>query len=307
MEMNLIMEYLSAAVRVSVPIVLIAQGVAFSEKAGVHAMGAEGCMLIGAFVSVVMTIASGGNHFVGVMSGILAGVLSAALFSYFAVVIGANQVICGLGLNFVMLGLTGFLQRFFWGVTGIPRIPPMNPIALPVLSQIPLVGSMFFNQPILAYVTYITIPVSWWIMYKTIWGLNLRAVGENPSCADTLGINVVATRSVAAIACGALCGLSGAALALQQVQSFRENISGGRGWLGLIAATFGRWNPLGAAGAGFIFGAADALQLRIQILSKNISSYVILMVPYLVALVFIMCIGKASRHPASMGKYYRKQ
>lgn len=302
-----IIEYLSSTVRVSVPIILIAIGVAYSEKAGVHAMGAEGYMLISAFVSVVGTIVTG-SHLTGVVLAVLVGMVSAAMFSYFTVALGANQVICGLGMNFVMLGLTSFLQRLIWGVTGIPRIPAMNAIPIPGLSAIPFLGPMLFNQPVLTYLTYLLIPAAWWVMYKTTWGLQLRSVGENPSCSDTLGINVVRTRSLSAIACGAFCGLSGAVLALQQVQSFTENISGGRGWLGLIAATFGRWNPLWASGAGLIFGAAESLQLRVQIFSKiNISSYVILMIPYLVALLFIMLTGKACKHPAGMGKFYSKQ
>ncbi len=145
-------------------------------------------------------------------------------------------------------------------------------------------------------------------MFKSRWGLNLRSVGENPSCADTLGINVRKTKILGVLTSGAFCGLSGAVLSLSQVQSFVENISGGRGWLGLIAATFGGWNPLGAAGAGVIFGAAESLQLRLQIMSTiNISSYVILMIPYLVALLFILFIGKSRRHPEAMGKHYKKQ
>ncbi len=306
MDYQFIVEYLSSSVRVAVPIILVAIGVCYSEKAGVHAMGAEGFMLVGAFISVVFTIISGGNHLVGILLGILVGALAAALFSFLTVKIGANQVICGLGMNFMMQGLTSFLQRLYWGVTGVPRIGAINPIAIPLLSDIPLVGEVFFNQPVLTYLTYLLLPITWWVMYKSTWGLKLRSVGENPACADTLGINVVKTRSLGTIVCGAFCGLGGAVLALQQVQSFRENMSGGRGWLGLIAATFGAWNPLGSAGAGLIFGAADALQLRIQIISKDISSYVILMIPYVVALVFIMFISKGARHPAAMGKYYRK-
>ena len=264
-------------------------------------------MLIAAFTSVVAMIHTG-NHFVSVLVGIFSGMAVAALFSYFTVVLGADQVICGLGSNFVMLGLTSSLQRLFWGTTGIPRIAPMNPIAVPLLSKIPFLGQMLFNQPALTYVAYILIPLAWWTMFRSSVGLNLRAVGENPGCADTLGISVNRMRISGVVAGGAFCGLSGAVLALSQVQSFTENISGGRGWLGLIAATFGGWNPLAASGAGLIFGAAESLQLRLQILSSiSISSYIILMVPYLVALIFILCIGKSKRHPAGMGKHYRKQ
>ncbi len=307
MDMTVLVEYLNSAIRVSVPVILIAVGVCYSERAGVFAMGSEGYMLIAAFVSVVTMIYTD-NHVISVLAGILSGMAASGIFSYFTVVLGADQVICGLGSNFVMLGLTSSLQRLLWGVTGIPRIPAMNAIPIPILSDIPFIGSMLFNQPILTYVTYFLIPLVWWIMFKSTWGLQLRSVGENPSCADTLGINVVKTRILGIVTGGAFCGLSGAVLSLSQVQSFTENISGGRGWLGLIAATFGGWNPAGAAGAGLIFGAAESLQLRLQIMSRiHISSYVILMIPYLVALLFILFIGKSRRHPAAMGKFYKKQ
>jgi simple sugar transport system permease protein len=307
MGMAVVLEFLNSMIRVSVPVILVAIGVCFSEKSGVFAMGSEGYMLISAFVSVVVMIQAN-NHFVAIMSGIIAGMLVSAIFSYFTVVLGADQVICGLGSNFVMLGLTSSLQRLFWGTTGIPRIAPINPIPIPLLSDIPFIGGMLFNQPFLTYVTYALIPIGWWLMFRSSFGLNLRAVGENPGCADTLGIGVKRMRITGVVIGGAFCGLGGAVLALSQVQSFTENISGGRGWLGLIAATFGGWNPLAASGAGLIFGAAESLQLRLQIFSKiSISSYVILMIPYIVALIFIMFVGKSKRHPAGIGKHYRKQ
>lgn len=306
MNLDFIVEYLNSTIRISVPIILLALGVCYSEKAGVHAMEAEGLMLISSFVSVVMTIMTG-NHFFGVLFGVLAAVAVSVLFAFCTVRLGANQVICGLGLNFMMLGLTSSLQRYFWGTTGVPRIAAMNPIEIPLLSKIPLIGPTLFNQPILTYLTYLLIPIAWWVMFKSTWGLQLRSVGENPSCADTLGISVARTRSLSVLVCGGFCGLGGAVLALQQVQSFTENISNGRGWLGIIAATFGGWNPIGAAGGGLVFGASEVLQLRLQMAGKiNISSYFILMIPYLVALVFILLIGKGRRHPAAMGKYYQK-
>lgn len=307
MDISVIIEYLSSTVRISVPIILIAIGVCYSEKAGVYCMGAEGYMLVSAFTSVVAMIGTD-NHLISVCIGVLTGIVTAALYAYFSVVLGADQVICGLGINFVMLGLTSSLQRLLWGVTGIPRIRGMGTIEIPLLSDIPFIGPMLFDQPILTYLTYLLIPAAWWVMFKSRWGLNIRSVGENPSCADTLGIGVRKTKIMAVLASGAFCGLSGAVLSLSQVQSFVENISGGRGWLGVIAAVFGGWNPLGAAGAGLIFGAAESLQLRLQILSSiRISSYVILMIPYLVALLAILFIGKSRRHPEAMGKHYRKQ
>lgn len=305
--MESVINFLSSTIRISVPIIMLALGVCFCEKSGVHAMGAEGHMLMASFVSVIITILTG-SHLLGILAGILSAMLVAVLFSFFTVRLGANQVICGLGTNFFVLGLTSSLQRYFWGTSGVPRIAALNPVEIPLLSKIPFLGPLLFNQPILTYLAYILVPVAWWIMFKSTWGLQLRAVGENPSCADTLGVNVLRTRSLSILVCGAFCGLGGSILALQQVQTFTENITNGRGWLAIIAATFGGWNPVGAAGAGLLFGASEALQLRLQMSSSiNISSYIILMLPYLMALLFILLVGKDRRHPAAMGKFYKQQ
>ena len=144
MDISVLVEYLNSTIRISVPIILIAVGVCYSEKSGVYAMGSEGFMLISAFTSVVMMIGTD-NHLISVCIGILTGVTASAIYAYFAVVLGADQVICGLGSNFVMLGLTSSLQKLLWGVTGIPRIRGMNPVAIPGLSEIPFIGPMLFE------------------------------------------------------------------------------------------------------------------------------------------------------------------
>lgn len=306
MDNAVIIECLSSAIRVSAPIILIAIGVSFSEKAGVYAMNAEGYMLIAAFASVMVTVLTHSLAW-GVIAGILVGIIVSWIYSLLVLKLGADQVLCGLGTNFAVIGLTSSLQRLFWGVTGIPRIPAFEGIEIPLLSDIPVVGQALFHQPVLTYFTYLLVPICWWIMQKSTLGFSLRAVGENPSCADTLGINVFKTRLLSVLTCGALCGLSGAVLALQQVRTFNENMSAGRGWLGIVAAVFGGWNPLGATGASLIFGIAEALQLRLQMLAGiNISSYLIQMFPYIIALLFIAFLGKSRRHPAAMSKFYKK-
>ncbi len=310
MDTQFLIEFLHASVRVATPIAFVAIGAAFSERSGVYAMGLEGYMLISCFTSVAATVMTG-SLIVGISAGIISGMVASAIVAFSSLYLGSEQVLTALSINVFALGLTGFLQRLIWGTGtgGLPLIDPLKNIPFPLLSAIPFIGPIIFNQPILTYMVYLTIPMAWWVMLKTKWGLQLRAVGEHPRAVDTVGLPVARTRFLAVIFSGALAAMGGAVLSLQQVRTFTEGMTNGRGWLGLIACIFGRWNPLGAAGAAFLFGAAEALQLRVQMSSAgaDISSYFILMLPHLLALTLILIIGKAARHPAATGVYYTKE
>jgi simple sugar transport system permease protein len=237
--------------------------------------------------------------------------LASSIVAFSAVILGSEQVLSALSMNIFALGFTGFMQRFIWGVGtgGLPLIEPLRNIPIPIISDIPLIGPILFNQPILTYLAYVTIPIASWVMFKSRWGLQLRAVGEHPRAVDTVGLPVARTRFIAVVISGGLSALGGAVLSLQQVRTFTEAMTNGRGWLGLIACIFGRWHPAGAAGAAFLFGAADALQLRVQLSTAalEVSSYFILMLPHLLALFLILFIGKAARHPAATGIHYTKE
>ena len=310
LDVQFFIDFLQASVRVATPIAFVAMGATYSERSGVYAMGLEGYMLMSCFASVAVTILSG-SLFLGLIAGIIAGMLTSSIVALSAVILGAEQVLTALSMNIFALGFTGFMQRFIWGVGtgGLPLIEPLKNIPIPILVDIPVLGPIIFNQPILTYLAYATVPVAWWVMFKSKWGLQLRAVGEHPRAADTVGLPVVRTRFMAVVISGGLSALGGAVLSLQQVRTFTEGMTNGRGWLGLIACIFGRWNPAGAAGAAFLFGAADALQLRVQLSSTvlEISSYFILMLPHLLALFLILFIGKAARHPAATGLHYTKE
>lgn len=306
MDTQTIISVLSSSIRVTTPILFVALAACFSEQAGVFAMGLEGFMLMGAFSAVVGSLLTG-SQLLGFLIGVLAGVLMALIFGFATINLGAEQVLSGLAINMFALGSTGFLMRLVWGVEGIPITPAMNTIPIPVLSSIPILGPVLFNQQILTYLAYITVPFAYWLLYKSRWGLELRAVGEKPQAADTVGIGVNATRYFAVLLSGALAGIGGSVLSLQQVNTFTQGMSGGRGWLGLIAAIFGQWNPLGAAGASLVFGFANAMQLRIQLSPIKISSWLVLMIPHVIAIILIAIVGKAARHPAAIGIKYTKE
>ncbi|MEA4964590.1 MAG: ABC transporter permease [Oscillospiraceae bacterium] len=305
--MSSIILYFNSALILSAPILLVAIGVCFSEKAGVYAMNSDSSMLGACFVSVLVMLGTG-NAALSILGGIIAGGLIAALFSIFSVRIGANQCLIGLAFNFMVIGLTSSLLRLFWSTGGIPQFDKLLDVPIPGLSKIPFIGEILFDQPIMMYLLYIIIPISWWVLFKSTWGLKLRAVGENPSCADTVGIKVLKTRTIAVIVGGLFSGCGGAVLAIQQVGTFTEEMTGARAWMGIISAYFGGWSPIGATGAALVFGLAEALEKRIQLMTFiNLSSYVVQMFPYIAAVIVIVMTGRNRRHPAAMARYYQKQ
>jgi simple sugar transport system permease protein len=306
MDLDNLIPIMQAAVRVAIPILFAALGGCLSEQAGVFAMGLEGYMLIGSFVAIVASLLTK-SIVLGLLFGVLAGGVVAACFGYTSIKVGADQVLGGLAFNMLILGATGFLMRLVWGMSGIPMTPVLEVYPVPILSRIPIVGSIFFNQPPLTYLAYVMVPAVWWFMFKSHWGLELRAVGEKPRAVDTVGISVSKTRFMAVTFSGFLAGLGGAVLSLQQVNTFTENMTSGRGWLALISAISGGWNPIGAAAASLIFGVANSLQLRIQVMDFKISSWIVLMVPYVLALVLVSIVGKAARHPEATGVQYLKE
>lgn len=305
--MTSIVLYFNSAITLAVPILLVAIGVCYSEKSGVYAMNSDSCMLGSCFISVAIMLGTG-NAALAILGGVLSGGIIAGLFSIFAVRIGANQCLIGLAFNFTVMGLTSSLLRLFWNTGGIPQFAQPGRVAIPLLSQIPIIGAILFNQPVMIYLVYILVPVSWWVLFKSTWGLQIRAVGENPSCADSVGIRVIKTRTIAVIVGGLFSGCGGAILAVQQVGTFTEEMTGARAWMGIISAYFGGWSPIGSAGAALVFGLAESLEKRIQLLPFiNLSSYVVQMFPYIAALIVIVLTGRNRRHPAAMAKYYQKQ
>ena len=296
-----------SAIALGMPILLVAIGVCYTEKGGVWGMNADSSMLGACFFSAVSMVFTG-NMFLSLVIGIASGAIMAWLFSIFAVRIGVNQCLVGLGFNFMIMGLTSSLQRLIWGMETPTAFAMIPEVPIPGLSKIPVIGPIFFQQSLLVYFIYFLVPISWWLLFKTTWGMKIRAVGENPDCAGTVGIHVVHTRCLAVTVGGAFSGLGGAFLVLQNVGRFSEMMTGSKAWMGIIAAYFGGWSPLGATWAAFVFGFANALEKRVQLISWiNLSSYVVQLFPYIAALIVITLSGGKRRHPAGMAKYYQKQ
>jgi simple sugar transport system permease protein len=292
---------LAAAVRIASPLVMGALGGLISERAGVFAVGIEGMMLAGAFGASVATYTTG-SAMVGLAAAILAGALIAALAAVAVTSFRADQMVTGLAINILAVGLTGFLIRgLFGGRPPAIRIDLFGALPIPFLSRLAIVGSILFQQPILTYAAVALIFLMHFFLYRTKPGLILRATGENPEAVYAAGHDPVRIRQMAVVTCGAVAGLGGAVLVLQDVGTFTDGMTGGRGFLALAALIVGRWTPFGALVSCLLFGAASALEVRLQGVDLPVSSYAIQMVPYLIALIVLTGLGRGSRMPQAIG------
>jgi simple sugar transport system permease protein len=237
----------------------------------------------------------------------VSGIAIAALFALITVKIQINQIVSGIAINLLAVGLTSFFFRALFGITTTPiTVKAFDPMIIPGLSAIPLIGEIFFSQTALVYVAFLLVPVSWYILYKTSWGLSIRTVGEHPTAADTVGIPVNRVRTLCVLASGALAGLGGAFLSLGQFNMFVDNMISGRGFIAVAAVIFGRWNPKGILIASLIFGVADALQIRLQTAGIGIPYQFLLMFPYVLTVAALTGIVGKTVAPKALGKAYAK-
>ena len=303
MDIALVIPLVAAGIRLATPLIFAALGGILSERSGVINIGLEGMLVIGTFGGYVGAL-FGQTPWLGALGGIVAGALLGFLFAVMAVLLGADQVVLGTGVNVAALGLTSFFYRAMYRAGVSQFFSGFEVYPVPGLSTIPVVGDVLFNQVPLVYLAYLLIPLMALVLYRTTWGLKLRAVGEHPRAADTAGIPVMRTRIMAVTLSGALAGLGGAFLCVGQLSAFTEGLVAGRGFIALAAVIFGRWDPGRAALACLMFGLADALQLRLQGLGLPISYEFLLMFPYVLTLVTFVLFVHRTRPPASLGRPY---
>ncbi|MCR2804143.1 ABC transporter permease [Paenibacillus soyae] len=305
MNEEVVVSFLAAAIRLSVPLLLAGIGILFMSRSGILNIGMEGMVLMGALAGVV------GAHYYGSMeAGLLASVLAGAfiglVFAFLVVTTGADQVVIGTAINLLGLGLTTVFGRSLLGMgqeavqaEGIPVIP------IPILADIPYVGEALFHQNLLAYASFLLVPAAALLFYKTNWGLQVRAVGEHPLAADTLGIRVHKTRYACCVIGGMLAGIAGCSLSLGILNQFTENMAAGRGFIALSAVIFGKWTPGGTMAASLLFGGADALQLRFQSFGIQIPYQFMLMFPYLLTMIALAWFSGKGKQPAATAVPYK--
>ncbi|MCY1150897.1 MAG: ABC transporter permease [Sphaerochaetaceae bacterium] len=302
----LITSIIAAAIRIATPLTFAGIGEAINEKSGVINIGLDSIMLSGAFVSFYVCNKTD-NILLGVFAGLISGIIISLFHGYLAIKGKANQTIIGLALNFFALGLTSFLFLVGFGTsTELPTCRIVSNISIPLLNKIPILGEVVFSQNIFVYLLFLTIILSYIIMYKTSWGISLISVGENPKAADTAGIDVKKTRYLACIINGLLGGLAGSYLTLAQLGFFMENITNGKGYMALVAVILGKRNPLGIFLAALVIGVADATQIRLQTAGIPLPSEIFTMLPYFVAMIVLLFSIKNNKDPLALGTPYER-
>jgi simple sugar transport system permease protein len=288
------------------PIVYGSLGGLFSERAGIVNIGLEGMMLTGAFAGVAVSQFSG-FAWLGVLAAVAAGGLLGLLHGVITVKFAGNQVVSGTGINIFALGFTAYMSQVLWGSRGASEgyVPGLPPISIPLLQDVPILGDIISGHTPLVYLMIVITVLSYVILFKTPFGLRIRAVGERPEAADTAGINVFKTKYLCLIISGMLAGVGGAFLSLGHLNLFALGMTGGRGFIALAAMILGKWMPFGAFGAGVLFGFADALQMRLQSLGI-LPPQIILAIPYILTVAVLAgVVGKAI--PPSNYKPYVKE
>ncbi len=304
METAFFVTILATAIRAGAPVIFATVGEIFSERSGVLNLGVEGMMLVGAVSGFIVAVKTG-NPWAGVVAAMLAGGLLSLIHAFLTITLHADQVVSGLALTIFGIGLSSFMGQNYVGVQG----PQFAAIHFPILSDLPIIGPVLFNFDILVYLSILLIPLSAYFIHKTRPGLHLRAVGEDPTTADVMGVDVARTRYIYTFVGGLLAGLSGAALSLAYTPGWTEGMSGGRGWIAIGLVIFAFWEPWRAMIGAYLFGGVQALQFNLQAVGITIPTYYLNMLPYLFTIiVLVLATGeRMKRHlgaPAALGVPY---
>jgi general nucleoside transport system permease protein len=300
----LIISMLASTIRISTPIALASIGEVLSERTGIVNLGLEGQILMGAFMAAVGSYYTG-NPYIGVLFAMISGALLGLLHVHFVVKFRANQIVIGVANNLFALGLTTIGLQSIWGNRGKSEsVAGLPVIHLGPLAKIPVLGGIFDNHTIIVYMMIAIALIAWYILFRTNLGLRIRAIGENPRAADSVGIHIEPIQYWVVTIGGALSGLGGAYLSLSDLSLFGRNMSAGRGFIALAATILGNWNPLGALGSSLIFGFLDAMQIRLQ--AFGFPPQFIQMIPYVLVILLLAGVIRRVRAPASVGKVFER-
>jgi general nucleoside transport system permease protein len=300
-------EYYAASLRMTTPILLVAMGAIFCERAGIMNIATEGFMLMGCMTAVVATYFLG-SPWLGLIAAGLSGFVLSIFFSFFVLNLGTHQIVTAVALNIFALGATSIIFRSIFGAMSTsPQIKGLPIWRIPVLADIPVIGNIFFNQSPLVYLAFLLVPIAHFFMFHTKWGLNIRAVGETPRAADTVGINVMRVRWMTILLSGLVAGLAGAFLSIGQTTIFQEGMTAGRGYIAYTAIVFGKWQPFYSMIGTIIFGFADSLQLRIQTRGADLPYQFAMMIPYMLTILAIIFAAGRAAWPAGYGQSYVRE
>lgn len=301
---------LAGSLALAVPLVFGALGGVLGERAGVVNIAIDGQLLLGAFAAAIIGSTTG-SPWAGLIAAMFAGALVALLLGVFAITYLVDQVIVGVVLNVLIIGLTSFLfSQVLAPNAATLNSPPRFPrVPIPLLGEIPLIGPIFFRQTMVVYLLYIAVALVTYGLYRTRWGLRVRAVGEHPKAADTVGIKVNLTRYRTIVLAGAVAGMGGAFYTLVSVPQFNREMTGGAGYIALAAVIFGKWDPIRATLAAILFGFTANLAGVLGVLGARepLPSQLMLALPYVITIVAVAGLVGRSRPPAADGVPYQKE
>ena len=292
-----------SGIRLATPYLFAALGETFAQRSGVLNLGVDGIMLMGAFSAFYVVYATG-NLWLGVLAAIVVGGVMGLLMAVVSVTVQAEQGISGIGLYLFGLGLSSLLFKTMIG--SVESVTSFQKLYIPFLSDLPVVGEIFFDHNILVYLAYLAVPASWFVLNRTTLGLKIRAVGHNPEAADSLGVSVNGVRYFTLILGGAMAGLAGASLSIGLLNVFQENMTNGLGFIAVALVYFGGWRPVGVLGGALLFSTVNALQLWVQVLNLPIPSDLAVMMPYVLTIVALAFAVRQVQQPAALTKPYER-
>ena len=297
-----------SGIRLATPYLFAALGETISQRSGVLNLGTEGVMLMGAFFGF-FTVLKTGSPWLGVLAALVVGVLMGLILAVASITYQAEQGISGIGLYMFGLGMSSLLFKTMVGtIQGIDGFSELK-FCLGesfCLADIPVLGDVFFSHSVLTYLAFALVPISWWMLNKTTWGLNIRAVGQNPEALDSLGVNVTAVRYFSVMAGSALAGVGGASLSISLLGIFQENMTNGIGFIAVALVYFGSWRPFGVLLGALLFSSVNALQLWVQVLDLNIPSDVAVMLPYLLTIIALALPFRRASQPAALTRPFKR-
>lgn len=300
---TVIVGILASGFRLATPYLFASLGETFGQKSGVLNLGVEGIMLLGAFAAFYTTFITE-NLWLGLLAAIIVGGIMGLAVAVINVTLKAEQGISGIGVYLFGLGMSELLFQKTLGT--VETVSGFNSVYIPFLSDIPIIGEIFFQQNLLVYIAYIMVPVSWFVLSKTTLGLKIRAIGENPEAADTLGVSVGGVRYFTAIFGGVMSGIAGASLSIALLNVFQQNLTSGLGFIAVALVYFGGWRPLGVLVGSLIFSMVNALQLWVQVLNIPIPSDIAVMMPYVLTILALVIAVQRVRPPSALTKPYER-
>jgi len=301
---TVILGILASGIRLATPYLFASIGEAYSQRSGVLNLGVEGQMLLGAFFAFYVAKLTD-NLWLGVLAGMGVGALMGLAMAFVTINLHAQQGISGIGFYLFGLGLSNLLFQLLIGtvetVSGFPRL------AIPLLSDIPYVGDIFFNQNILVYIAFLLVPISSYVLNNTTLGLKIRAVGQNPEAADSLGVSVARVRYFTVIFGGTMAGLAGASLSIALLNVFQQGMTAGQGFIAVALVYFGAWRPWGVLAGALLFSLVNGLQLWIQVLGIPIPPEFAVMMPYILTILVLTLSVSKVRAPAALTKPFERE